>query len=125
VEADIIRSMAGFDLRYWVPCRDRLCKGGPVAVKKMGGGRRRWGDVNGPPTARLPRRQGAPGQGASGLGRVAVVGLRRLGAFIHELVEFRLVLGVTQTLEEGLEGVLFLFQAAQRVGLVGVERGVA
>ena len=48
-----------------------------------------------------------------------------LGAFVHELVEFRLVLCVAQTLEEGFKSVLFIFEAAQRFCLVGVKRVVS
>src|ERR1700742_3127056 len=50
---------------------------------------------------------------------------RVLPALGHELVELGLVLGEAQAVEEGGEIALFLFQAAQRVLAVLVERPVA
>ena len=65
-------------------------------------------------------------QQPTGLGRVGRGrSLRRAGAVLHEGVELLLVLGLAQTLQEALERLLFVFQAAQRLGLVGVEGAVA
>jgi hypothetical protein len=83
--------------------------------------------------ARVGRGKAAPGGRGprAAFGRSRLGGVRRasrpgaLRAVVHELVELRLVLGFAQALEEGLEGVLLLFEPAQRRLLVGVEGGVA
>jgi hypothetical protein len=51
--------------------------------------------------------------------------LRTIAALGHELIEFRLVLGVTQTVEKLLEFALFFFEAAQGFRAVFVKGAVA
>src|SRR5712691_5666787 len=48
-----------------------------------------------------------------------------MAAFAHELVEFRLVLGVAQLVEELHEFALFFFETAQRLGAVLVKGAIA
>jgi hypothetical protein len=67
-------------------------------------------------------RLGGPDQ----LGRLCVVFFARCsgtaGAIIHKGVELGLVFGVAKALEELFKVALFVFKAAQRVGLIGVKR---
>jgi hypothetical protein len=51
--------------------------------------------------------------------------LRAIAARGHELVEFRLVLGMTQAVQKGLEFALFFFEAAQGFSAVFVKGAVA
>jgi len=67
----------------------------------------------------------APCGAASGGGRFGTVIRAACCPFIHELVELGLVLGGAQLIEEGLESLLFLFQALQRLVFIRIKSGVA
>src|SRR6185312_15722700 len=69
-----------------------------------------------------PARRGTAPVGSGGA--AGLVG-RAIAAFVHELVELRLVARLAQPLQVVLELLLLLLQAAERFGAVVVERLVA
>src|SRR5499427_140004 len=76
-----------------------------------------------PPPCRRPSQGDRKGNAQSALGLRRV--LRATGALGHELVEFGLVLGVPQAVEELLELALLLFEAAQSFRAILVKSPVA